>query len=184
MYGPRRPVLCPRRDKKTNPPAGSDCGRTWNRLRLLQNGSEVDGLFAGFDIFTLPRHGLAVATCKAMISRGDQSVNPRKTDSRGYLIPAGPGWAGRAGLHRAGGSPGDHRTTAEGEPRPARVENAPGRTAPVGRPPHRERGTHQTPPARQAEARRGRHGPARTCPERTHPRRPRPTASQQNLTFF
>jgi hypothetical protein len=94
MYPPRA-VPCPRRDKKTNPPAGSDCGRTWNRL-VLQNGLEVDGLVAGFDVLSLPRHGLAVATCMMIVSRSERDVNPTRTDCRGYSFPCRAGVGRRA----------------------------------------------------------------------------------------
>lgn len=91
------------------------------------------------------------ATCKPILSRGDQSVNPRRTDCRGYLFPAGPGWAGGS-------------------------RSTPGRWAP-GRPPHHGRGRT---PSRPGRERTGQNGPRRatTAPGAGNAPNPARTASR------
>ena len=108
-----------------------------------------------------------------MIARAGWSVNPRRTDSWRYSFPgrAGDGPCGALPGPSVPGRPPHH---GRGRTRTARVENAPGGTAPVGRPPHRERGKHQHPARTARRGPRSRPRPRRTCPERRTNQQPPP----------
>ena len=131
MYGPQRPVPCPRRDKKTNPPAGGSAGGLGTDNGYFKTAPRLTASLPALTYSLCPVTGLQSHLQGHDITRGSE-CQPQKDRFPGVFDPR------RAGVGR-------------------RSRSTPGRWIP-GRPPHHGRGRT---PSRPGRERTGQNGPRR-----------------------